>query len=144
MKKFYETAFIVNAGLDDEQIEITIKQAEDLIVKNGGEIVNIDRIGRRRLTYPIAKKNNGFYTAIEFNAEGRIIEKIERFYQLDENILRYLTIQLDKRMQEAKRLRIILNAELLAAKEVELAQMAIPPRPEQTPVPVPISIGKTD
>lgn len=125
MKKFYETTFVINAGLDDDQIETTIKQVEDLITKNGGEVINIDRIGRRRLAYPIAKKNNGFYTCIEFNAEGRLVEKVERFYQLDENILRYLSIHLDPRELEAKRQRASYNAELLAAREAELLQPPI-------------------
>jgi small subunit ribosomal protein S6 len=108
MKNFYETTFIVNASIDDEQIDGTVKQVEDLIVKNGGEILSVDRIGRRRLAYPIAKKHQGFYACIEFKAEGRSIDKVERFYQLDENVLRYLTLQLSKREIDAKHQRIAL------------------------------------
>ncbi len=105
MKRFYECTFIVNPGLDDGQIENTVKMAEDTIVKNGGEIVNIEHIGRRRLAYPITKKHNGFYITIEFEAEGRIIDKVERFLTLDENVMRYLTVNLDARELDAKRSR---------------------------------------
>ncbi len=108
MKRFYECTFIVNPGLDDGQIENTVKMAEDTIVKNGGEIVNIEQIGRRRLAYPIAKKHNGFYITVEFEAEGRIIEKVERFLTLDENVMRYLTVSLDHRELDAKRNRTAL------------------------------------
>ncbi|PLX31570.1 MAG: 30S ribosomal protein S6 [Ignavibacteria bacterium] len=111
MKRFYECTFIVNPGLDDAQIESTVKMAEDTITKNGGEIVNIEHVGRRRLAYPISKKHNGFYVSIEFESEGRIIEKVERFLTLDENVMRFLTVHLDPRELDAKRNRIALAAQ---------------------------------
>lgn len=112
MKNHYECTFIVNHSLDDAQIESTIRMAEDTVVKNGGQIVATDRIGRRRLAYPILKKNSGFYVSIEFEAEARSIEKVERFLTLDENVIRYLTLKLSKRDLEAKRARA---AQALAA-----------------------------
>lgn len=111
MKRFYECTFIVNPGLDDAQIESTVKMAEDTITKNGGEIVNIEHVGRRRLAYPIAKKHNGYYISVEFEAEGRIIEKVERFLTLDENVMRFLTVNLDARELEAKRSRAAFAAQ---------------------------------
>jgi small subunit ribosomal protein S6 len=97
MKRFYETTFIVNSYLEDPQIETIITKVEDTIVKNGGLIKLFDKIGRKRLTYPIKKKNNGFYCYILFESTAEVITKIERIYQLEENILRYLTIVLDKK-----------------------------------------------
>ena len=105
MKNFYECTYIINPGLDDAQIENTIKATDDMIVKNSGQVVGIDHIGRRRLAYPIEKKHNGYYVSIEFEAEGKIVEKVERFLTLDENVMRYLTLKLDKRELEAKRNR---------------------------------------
>jgi len=105
MKRFYECTFIINPGMDDAQMENTVKSTEDTISKNGGEVASIDRIGRRRLAYPIGKKHNGFYICMEFEAEPHITEKLERYLTLDENVMRYLTLQLDKRQIEAKRNR---------------------------------------
>lgn len=119
MKRYYECTFIINPGLDDAQIESTVKMAEDTVVKNGGELVNTDHLGRRRLAYPIAKKHNGYYVCLEFEAEGRIIEKVERFLTLDENVMRYLTVALDARELAAKR-----NRAALAAQEKEAAEAA--------------------
>ncbi|MDE3057453.1 MAG: 30S ribosomal protein S6 [Bacteroidota bacterium] len=101
-KKTYETTFIINATLEDPQIETAIEKVKDLITKNGGEILAVEKWGRRRLAYPIKKKNNGYYTLIEFRAPGDLIAKLERHYQLDEQTLRYLTIQLDKKALKAK------------------------------------------
>ncbi|MFA6232973.1 MAG: 30S ribosomal protein S6 [Bacteroidota bacterium] len=117
MKRFYECTFIVNPGLDDAQIESTVKMAQDTVAKNGGEILNTEHLGRRRLAYPIAKKHNGYYVILEFEAEGRIVEKVERFLTLDENVMRYLTVMLDQRELEAKRNRAALA---LQEKEKEM------------------------
>ena len=119
MKRYYECTFIINPGLDDAQIESTVKMAEDTVAKNGGELVNTDHIGRRRLAYPIAKKHNGYYVCLEFEAEGRIVEKVERFLTLDENVMRYITVALDARELEAKR-----NRAAMAAQEKEAAEAA--------------------
>jgi small subunit ribosomal protein S6 len=129
MKNHYECTFIINHSLDDAQIESTIRLAEDTIAKNGGAVVNTDRIGRRRLAYTIAKKNSGFYVAIEFEAESRSIEKVERFLTLDENVIRYMTLKLSKRDLEAKRNRAA--AVLAAAKALEEAKDAVEAAPEK-------------
>jgi small subunit ribosomal protein S6 len=96
-KKLYETAFIVNAGLDDPVIDGIIEKVKEGIVKNGGEIVDVAKWGRKRFAFPIKKKNNGFYVVLEFNAPSSVPAKLEHFYLLEENILRFLTIALDKK-----------------------------------------------
>lgn len=128
MKRIYETTFIVNAGLDDPQIDAVIEKAKDVIVKNGGEIRDLFKWGRKRFAYTIKKKNNGFYTVVEFSAPGEAIAKLERHYQLDENVLRYLTIQLDKKALKAK----VAAAELL--KEPAPASEPTVPKPAPAPI----------
>jgi small subunit ribosomal protein S6 len=129
MKNFYETTFIVNPNLDDHQIENTVKMVEDTILKNGCQIIGIDQLGRRRLTYPIAKKHTGFYVCIEFEGEGKTLEKIERALKLEENVLRYLSLKLDKRELEAKRIRAAVRVEP-AETAVEAAPVIAEPVPD--------------
>jgi small subunit ribosomal protein S6 len=101
-KQIYETTFIVNASVDDAQIEAAIARVQDMITKNGGEILALNKWGRKRLAYPIHKKTTGFYCHIEFEAEGSVIGLVERSYQLDELILRYLTVRLSKNALKAR------------------------------------------
>jgi small subunit ribosomal protein S6 len=101
-KKIYESTFIVNASLDDHQIDGVIEKVKDVIVKNNGEIREMVKWGRKRFTYPIKKKNNGFYVIAEFSAPGDVVAKLERHYFLDESILRYLTIMLDKKALQGR------------------------------------------
>jgi small subunit ribosomal protein S6 len=92
----YESAVIINAALDDEQIESIITRIKDFITNNGGNIRDIDNWGRKRLAYMINKSKIGYYVIFRFDAPTNIITKLERNYTLDEHILRYLTISLNK------------------------------------------------
>lgn len=91
-KKLYESYIIIDGNLEEPAIEEEIKKYEALLLKNDIEIININRIGRKRLAYAIKKRLNGFYVCFEILAPANILSKIERSYILDENILRYLTV----------------------------------------------------
>jgi small subunit ribosomal protein S6 len=114
--KIYETAVLINAALDDEQIEGIITRIKDFITTNGGEVTEIDNWGRKRLAYPVEKSKIGYYVIIRFNALTNIVSKLERFYVLDENILRFLTIALEK---EALEYMAKSKAKAAAAAEAE-------------------------
>ena len=136
VKRVYETTFIVNASLDDHQIDAVIEKVKDLITKSGGEIREFVKWGRKRFAYPLRKKNNGFYVVIEFSAPGDVIAKLERHYFLDENILRYLSLVLDKRALKARSAAALLAAEQppVEAKPEEAPKAAAPEAP---PAPTP-------
>ncbi len=100
-KKFYESYIIIDGNLDDSVVEETITKFQNLFAKNEIEVVNVNNIGRRRMAYQIRKRQNGNYVCFELNCDPGLIAKIERAYQLDENILRYLSIHVsDKTKQE--------------------------------------------
>lgn len=101
-KKFYESYIIIDGNLEEPAIEEEIKKFESLLLKNEVEIVNIDKIGRKRLAYPIKKRVNGYYVCFEILSLPTIISKIERSFILDENILRYLTIYVSSRTKKEK------------------------------------------
>ncbi len=117
LTRHYESTFIVNATLDDAQTEAVISRIQDLLTKNAGSIAAVEKWGRKRLAYPIQKKNNGYYVVLIFTAKGDAVAKLERHYQLDENIIRYLTVQLD-------------------AKALKLRRSVARAEDEQTPAPV--------
>jgi small subunit ribosomal protein S6 len=128
-RRVYETTFIVNASLDDHQIDGVIEKVKEVITKHAGEIRELVKWGRKRFTYPIRKKNNGFYVVIEFMASGDLVAKLERHYFLDENILRYITLVLDKRALKARTAAALLAAEQPATevKTDDAAKAAPPP-----------------
>lgn len=100
-KRTYESVVLINAALEDDQIETTIARISETITTHGGEIIDLDKWGRKRLAYPIKKAKSGYYAVYRFTASTDLIATLERNYRLDENIVRYLTITLDKFALEA-------------------------------------------
>ena len=92
----YETVFIATPVLSDAQLNEVFGKFRGVITENGGQIINEEQWGLKKLAYPIQKKTTGFYFLIEFTGEGNIIETIETQYRRDERIIRFLTMKLDK------------------------------------------------
>ena len=95
MLKQYETVFIATPVLSEEQIE-AVEKYRSFITSEGGEIVNDEDWGLRKLAYPIQKKTTGFYHLFEFRADSQFIDKLETQYRRDERIIRFLTFVMDK------------------------------------------------
>jgi small subunit ribosomal protein S6 len=96
MLKQYETTVIVTPVLTDTELRELISGYIDLLKSNGAEIVHEDFWGMKQLAYPIKKKTSGFYYAVEFKAPNDVIDKLELAFRRDENILRFLSVKLDK------------------------------------------------
>lgn len=133
-KRFYETTFIVNSSLDDDHIDNIIKSVEDMITKAGGTIVSTERIGRRRLAYPIAKRNNGYYVSLEYEiADPALVAKMERTFHHNEDILRALTLTFSPREVAAKQ-----NRQAEAAMQTKQAEPAPSPNGSNGEKPAPV------
>jgi small subunit ribosomal protein S6 len=93
-KRVYESAVLINAALEDEAIQNLISRIKENISNNGGAIREVEDWGRKRLAYIVKKSKIGYYVFFRFDALPDLLPKLERYYQLDDNILRYLTIKL--------------------------------------------------
>ncbi len=94
--KMYETTLIVDSTLEQEKIEQLIEKYSE-IIKSAGEIVELQKWGKKRLAYPIDKKPTGYYVHFQYKAEPMIPAKLERDFVLNAKLLRFMTIALDKR-----------------------------------------------
>lgn len=92
----YETVFIATPVLSDVQVKEVLDKFQGVITENGGQIVNIEEWGLKKLAYPIQKKTTGFYFLIEFTGMGPIVETLETQYRRDERVIRFLTFKQDK------------------------------------------------
>jgi len=88
----YESTFILKGSLEEEAQNSIVSKLEETITKNGGTLIETERWGRRKLAYDIEKENHGMYYSLHFRAPGAVIAKLERVYQLDENVVRWLTL----------------------------------------------------
>ena len=92
----YETVFIMNPVLSEDQVKETVKKFVDHIKAKKGKITNQEDWGLKKLKYIIQKKKTGFYNLIEFQADGKIINDLEIEFKRDERIIRWQTIKLER------------------------------------------------
>ena len=92
----YETVFIMNPVLSENQIKETVKKFVNQIKANKGKITNEENWGLKKLKYPIQKKKTGFYNLIEFQANEKMIKNFEVEFKRDERVIRWQTVKLEK------------------------------------------------
>ena len=92
MARLYETVVLVDANQEDAAIEASITKFQELIAANG-EILRVDRWGKRKTAYEINGKSHADYTIFYYNLnKGSFVAEFERQMRLDEAVMRYLTV----------------------------------------------------
>jgi len=93
----YETVFILNPVLSDDQAKDAVEKFKKVLTKGKAEVINVEQWGLKKMAYPIQKKSTGFYNLIEFATENTaIINTLETEFRRDESVMRFLTTVLDK------------------------------------------------
>ena len=90
----YEGLFIVDVANGEEATAAKVNKFTALI-SNNAEIVEVDEWGKRRLAYPINDKPEGHYVIVTFKSAPEFIHELERKFNIDEAIMRYLVTKLD-------------------------------------------------
>jgi small subunit ribosomal protein S6 len=88
----YETTFILDPGLDENQVNQEVDRVVEGIKGMGGEVLEVQRWGKRRLAYEIGRRRDGIYTLLLYQGPGTVVKELERRFQLNESVLRSLTV----------------------------------------------------
>ncbi|MCL2096655.1 MAG: 30S ribosomal protein S6 [Oscillospiraceae bacterium] len=91
----YETVFILNPNIGDENIKSTVDRFTDLIAANG-TVIEKNEWGLRKLAYPIQFLNEGYYVLINFTADSQFLTELDRIYNITDSVLRSLVIKKDE------------------------------------------------
>jgi len=132
----YETIFIIDNDLSEEGRSPILEKLEDLIQQYNGLQVMADEWGTKKLAYEIKKKVRGYYVCLDYCGSGPLVDEIERFFRIDDRVLKYMTVVLDKdvdienvkeeiaKAEEAKAAQA--KAEEARAEEAKAAQIDTP------------------
>ncbi len=118
----YETLGIVNPDLAPEAVQEIIQKTTSIIEGGGGSIYKVDEWGRRKLAYPIMKKNDGYYFLSVFSSPVAAKNEVERILKLNEDVFRYQTIVLSE--SDIELVKNSIAAEAVLAEEAEKAAAA--------------------
>jgi small subunit ribosomal protein S6 len=89
----YETMFIVRPELDEAQQTALIERFSGVITAGGGEVLKVDRWGKRRLSYEIEKVREGYYVVIKFTGDAGLEKELTRVFKITDGIMRSIVIR---------------------------------------------------
>lgn len=95
----YESIFIINPNLSDEETGAIIKKMQDIVTKQGGELVKFEDWGKKKLAYEVRKHKRGHYVFFQIKAAPAVIAELERNYKLTDGVIKYLTVKLVKELR---------------------------------------------
>ncbi len=92
--RHYETVFIADPDLPVDNQDNLFEKARTLISGNGGELIDFDEWGNKRLAYEIRKKQRGHYVRLDYCGGGDTVSSLENAFRLDERVLKFMTVLL--------------------------------------------------
>ncbi len=122
----YETIVIVDADVSDSDRTSLIARIKEIIPQQEGTLIKEDLWGTKKLAYEIKKKPRGYYARYDYCGMGPVVDELERFFRIDDRVLKYLTVLLDSDADVEK-----IQAEMAAAK----ADTGAEPAADQTQTP---------
>jgi small subunit ribosomal protein S6 len=129
----YETIIIADPDLSAEQRDPVLQRVGDVVKQGDGYLAFTDEWGARKLAYEIKKKARGYYIRFDFCASGAVVNEIERFFRIDDRVLKYMTVLLDKTADIEKIKEEIAAAQSKAEKAKKQAEAAAAPTPSEEP-----------
>lgn len=93
----YESTFICSPEVPAEKIDELVEKVKKIIENANGKVVVTQQLGRKRLAYPIQKFREGSYVYFEFTGTGEIVSPLETLYKVNDSVIRYLTVKIEKK-----------------------------------------------
>lgn len=121
----YETIYITLPTLSDEEDQAALEGFASVVSEAGGATAVKERMGRRRLAYPIKKMEDGVYHRLLYDGEPSVPKELDRRLRISDKVLRHLTVRMEPDWAQASKEQAIRDAqaraEAEAAREAALA-----------------------
>ena len=97
--KNYELLTIFKPSLDSEELDKVVDKISEEIKSYKGEVSSIDKMGRKKLAYDVQGYRDGYFTTMILSIPGESIVEFKRNLKLNENILRFMFMEVSKKAQ---------------------------------------------
>ena len=94
--RHYEVMIILDPNQDERTVTPSLDKFLEIVRQEGGKVENLDVWGKRRLAYPINKKEEGIYAVVNLDCEADTVKELDRVLNLNENVLRTKVLRTDK------------------------------------------------
>jgi small subunit ribosomal protein S6 len=95
----YEVTYIMRPSLEESEVEERANAIGEILKSQGGQVMSVERLGKKRLAYEIKDVREGNYVVMQFRSDPAASKELERQLKLHEDVLRALVVRLDAKMQ---------------------------------------------
>lgn len=103
MANEYEVTYLLRPNLEEADADQRSSAVAQSLTANGGEVLNVEKLGKKRLAYEMGDVREGIYVVMRFRSTAEAAKELERQLGLNEDVLRALLIRLDKQALEAEK-----------------------------------------
>ena len=103
--KVYETTVVFDPGLEEARINEEVDRLSQSIGQAGGEVLDVQRWGKRKLAYLIRKRRDGSYIHVKHRSPATLIAEMDRRFRLNESVLRHLTVLAEKEIAKPEEVK---------------------------------------
>ncbi len=93
---FYECTFIARADLSKNDVQKLAETLSKIVTDGKGKIIKNEYWGLKTLAYKINKAGKGHYTMLGIECSGEVLKEVERNILINEDIVRHLTVKVEK------------------------------------------------
>src|SRR5258708_39409847 len=101
MNRTYELMFIVRPDMTEEDQDKLISTLETAVTSSGGQVKNMEKMGKRRLAYTVRRFHDGLFMLLTFEGSGGLVRELDRRRRESEPVIKFLSVRID---EEQKRL----------------------------------------
>ena len=132
MVRTYETVFITPPTLTEDEERTAIDALAEIVSSSGGVFTANDRMGRRRLAYPIQKFEDGVYTRFLYDSEPSVPKELDRRLRISDKVIRHMTVCLEPDWAVAAKEQAVRDAQIRAETEAARAAGLLPEEGSET------------
>src|SRR5574337_1016223 len=89
----YEVIIILDPALTEDGVETEIGGVRDVVAKKGGELLEVQKWGKKRLAYEVKKRRDGQYVLIKVKGTGELVADLERHFRITEAVLKGIVVR---------------------------------------------------
>jgi small subunit ribosomal protein S6 len=115
MNRTYELMFIVRPDMPEEDQDKLISTLESVVTGSGGQMKNVEKMGKRRLAYLVRRFHDGIYILLTLEGGGGLIHELERRLRVTEPVIKFLTVRIDEEQKRVEKIKKIKEARKKAA-----------------------------
>jgi len=107
MNRIYELMFIVRPDMTEEDQDKLISTLETAVTSSGGQVRGMEKMGKRRLAYPVRRFHDGMYMLLTFEGSGGLVHELERRLRVNEPVIKFLSVRIDEEQKRLDKIRKI-------------------------------------